>query len=148
MNHEQIVKQIIDCFEGGNKLLIFGCGGSATMSNHMAAEFVGKIKTARKALPAISLASNNAILTAIPNDFGFEYVFSRQIEALGQSGDIAIAVSTSGKSQSVRNGCVTARKMGLIVIDFPRRGRNVCLVQEYQLGLMHRICVDVENYFI
>lgn len=143
----KISKILINAFQNGNKVLIFGCGGSATMSNHFAAEFINKIKKDRRALPAISLASNNAVLTAIANDFDFDLVYSRQIEALGNKGDIVIGISTSGKSDSVLNGFIIARDKGCIVINFPRKGKDVCEIQDYQLKLMHKIACEVEEAF-
>ena len=144
----KISKKIIDCFKKGNKVLIFGCGGLAAESSHMAAEFVCKFKVDRRALPAIALTTDPAIITAIGNDYGFKYVFSRQIEALGKKDDIAIALSTSGKSPSVLTGIKQAKKMGLIVIDWPRIGKNTANIQERQIKLMHRICGEIEKEFI
>ena len=90
----------------GSKILFCGNGGSAADSNHMAAEFVGRFEKDRKPLNAISLSSNISLITSIANDFGFEYIFSRQIEAIGNSGDVLIAISTSGTSKNI----IEARK--------------------------------------
>lgn len=149
MTNTQIISsQIIEAFKNGNKVLIFGCGGSAAEASHMAAEFVCKFKYERRSLPAISLTADPAIITAISNDYGFEYVFSRQIEALGKRGDVAIALSTSGKSKSVLNGIGKANEMGLVVIDWPREGKSTSNIQEKQLALIHEVCEVVEKVFV
>jgi len=104
--------------KSGRKLLLFGNGGSAADCQHIAADFVGRLALDRRALPAIALTVNTSSLTAIANDYGFERVFSRQLEALGRPGDVAIGVSTSGNSPNVLKGIATARKMGLKTIAF------------------------------
>ena len=92
---------IADCINAGGKLLFFGNGGSAADAQHLAAEFVGRFVFERRALPAIALTTDSSILTAVGNDYGFDQVFARQIEALGQPNDVAIAISTSGNSPNV-----------------------------------------------
>jgi D-sedoheptulose 7-phosphate isomerase len=99
--------------KNGNKLLLFGNGGSAADAQHIAAEFVGRFAFDRPALPALALSVNTSCLTAIGNDYGFDQVFSRQLEALARPGDLAIGFSTSGNSPNVLNGISTAKKMGL-----------------------------------
>lgn len=143
-----ISKQLIDCFKRGNKVLICGNGGSASQANHFAAEFVCKYAKDRKPLPAISLCANNSLLTAIPNDYGFENVFSRQVKALGKPGDVLITLSTSGKSMNVKKAIIQASLLDMNVIDFPRKGEEVGEIQNYQLKLMHSICKKVEDAFI
>ena len=128
-------------------MLIFGCGGLAAEANHIAAEFVCKYKRVRDPLPAVSLSSDMSIITAIANDFGFEHVFSRQIEALGNGGDIAIGLSTSGNSLSILYGLERAKSMGLYSIDMPRSGSSVSEIQEFQLSCLHRVCEIVETHF-
>ena len=107
---------------GGHKILIAGNGGSAADAQHIAAEFVGRFAFDRPALPALSLSVNTSCLTAIGNDYGFDQVFARQIEAVGHSGDIAIGISTSGNSPNVLCAVSAARKIGLHTIGFT--GRN------------------------
>lgn len=104
---------MITCLKSGGKLLIFGNGGSSADSQHMAAELVGRFKMERKALSAISLTANTSILTAIANDYGYDQVFSRQVEALARPGDVVVAISTSGNSPNVLAAVKTARSMGL-----------------------------------
>ncbi|MDQ3747791.1 MAG: D-sedoheptulose 7-phosphate isomerase [Acidobacteriota bacterium] len=103
---------IFDTLERGNKILICGNGGSAADAQHIAAEFVGRFETERKALPAIALTTDTSALTALTNDYNFKRVFSRQIEALGKEGDLLIAISTSGNSPNVLAAVMSARKIG------------------------------------
>jgi len=104
---------LIEALQKGNKVLLFGNGGSAADAQHIAAEFVGRFAFDRTALPALALSVNTSCVTAIGNDYGFELVFSRQIEALGRAGDVAIGISTSGNSPNVIRALSVAKKMGL-----------------------------------
>jgi len=116
---EQATRLLIAALEKGNKVFFFGNGGSAADSQHLAAELVGKMFIeGRRALPAIALTTDSSNLTALGNDFGFETVFSRQIEALGKPGDVAIGITTSGQSPNVLAAVKTARAMGLKTIGF------------------------------
>jgi len=114
----RVSEVLIDSLRAGHKLLLFGNGGSAADSQHIAAEFVGRFAFDRPALPALALSVNTSALTAIGNDYGFDQVFSRQIEALGAKGDVAIGISTSGNSPNVLQGLITARKLGLHTVAF------------------------------
>jgi D-sedoheptulose 7-phosphate isomerase len=109
---------LLNALKSGNKLLLFGNGGSAADAQHIAAEFVGRFAFDRPALPALALSVNASCLTAIGNDYGFEQVFSRQLEALARPGDVGIGFSTSGNSPNVLNGISTAKKIGLHTIAF------------------------------
>jgi D-sedoheptulose 7-phosphate isomerase len=113
---EKAAAAIIDSFKKGGKLLIFGNGGSAADSQHIAAELVGRFKIERKALPAIALTTDTSALTAIANDYGYEAVFSRQLEALASKGDVALGISTSGNSKNVIEAFKKARSLGLKTI--------------------------------
>jgi D-sedoheptulose 7-phosphate isomerase len=104
---------LIHAVENDNKVLLFGNGGSAADAQHIAAEFVGRFAFDRPALPALALSVNTSCVTAIGNDYGFDLVFSRQIEALGRAGDVAIGISTSGNSANVLRAVAAAKKMGL-----------------------------------
>src|ERR1700686_2757860 len=101
---------MVEAFEKGNKVFLFGNGGSAADSQHIAAEFVGRFAFDRPPLPALALSVNSSCVTAIGNDYGFDLVFARQIEALGKSGDVAIGISTSGNSPNVLRGVSAAQK--------------------------------------
>jgi len=107
---------LVDTLDKGNKVLLFGNGGSAADAQHIAAEFVGRFAFDRPALPALALSVNTSCVTAIGNDYGFDLVFSRQIEALARPGDLAIGISTSGNSSNVLHGLSVARQMGLCTV--------------------------------
>jgi len=113
---------LIEAFRKGNKPILFGNGGSAADAQHIAAEFVGRFAFDRPALPALSLSVNTSAVTAIGNDYGFEVVFARQIQALGRSGDVAIGISTSGNSPNVLQGVTVAKKMGLHTVGLTGAG--------------------------
>jgi len=109
----EITNVIIDCLKKNGKVILFGNGGSASDSQHIAAELVGRFKKDRNALPAIALTTNTAILTSLANDYGYEIVFAKQIEALGQKNDVAIGISTTGKAKNVNLAVKQAKKMGI-----------------------------------
>ncbi len=112
----EVSERLVDTITKGNKVLLFGNGGSAADAQHIAAEFVGRFAFDRPALPALALSVNTSCVTAIGNDYGFDLVFSRQIEALARPGDLAIGISTSGNSSNVLHAISVARKMGLCVV--------------------------------
>lgn len=113
---ENCAELIYQTLQKGNKILVCGNGGSAADSQHIAAEFVGRFEKERTALPAIALTTDTSALTAIGNDYGFEKVFSRQVEALANEGDLLIAISTSGTSPNVINAVMSARKIGCKIV--------------------------------
>jgi D-sedoheptulose 7-phosphate isomerase len=145
----------------GGKLLIFGNGGSAADAQHMAAELVNRFQRERAAFPALALTTDTSILTSIANDFSFERVFVRQIEALGRAGDVAMGISTSGHSRSVVTALEAARSRGLSTIALTGRdggaaGRaadvhinvpadSTARIQEVHTTLIHAICELVEE---
>ena len=114
----QMVVVVATQLRAGGKLIIFGNGGSAADAQHIAAEFVGRYLVEREALPAIALTTDTSALTAIGNDYGFEQVFSRQIQALAKREDIALGISTSGDSPNVVRGLTVARELGLATLGF------------------------------
>jgi len=150
-----------ECLRSGGKLLFFGNGGSAADAQHLAAEFVGRFILERRGLPALALTTDTSILTAVGNDYGFEQVFSRQIEALGRAGDVAFGISTSGNSPNVIAGFKQARIQHLKTIglagkdggllrkccDIPLivTSPNTARVQECHLTIGHLVCELVEN---
>lgn len=113
---EKAAREMARALRAGNKILIFGNGGSAADAQHIAGELVVRFSAERRGLPAIALTTDSSVLTAIGNDFGFEQVFSRQVEALGRAGDVALAISTSGNSPNVLRGVEKARALGLVTI--------------------------------
>jgi D-sedoheptulose 7-phosphate isomerase len=112
----KVSEVMVDVFRKGNKVFLFGNGGSAADSQHIAAEFVGRFAFDRPPLPALALSVNTSCLTAIGNDYGFDLVFARQLEALSKPGDVAIGISTSGNSPNVLQGLAAAKKLGLCTV--------------------------------
>ncbi|MDP2831384.1 MAG: D-sedoheptulose 7-phosphate isomerase [Candidatus Omnitrophota bacterium] len=108
-----IAQLMIDCLKKDGKVIVFGNGGSASDSQHIAAELVGRFKKDRSALAAIALTTNTSILTSLANDYGYDVVFSRQVEALGKKNDVVLGISTSGKAKNVALGIKQAKKMGI-----------------------------------
>jgi len=107
---------LISAYRGGHKALFFGNGGSAADAQHLAAEFLGRYLRERRPMPAVALDTNTSALTAIANDYGYEHVFSRQLQALAAPGDVAVGISTSGNSRSVLEALSAARKLGLFTV--------------------------------
>lgn len=111
-----IAQSVTNCLKRGGKILFFGNGGSAADSQHLAAEFVGRFQKDRKGLAAIALTTDSSILTSLANDYGYEVIFAKQIEALGRKGDVVIGISTSGRAKNVTRGIEQAKQMGLETI--------------------------------
>lgn len=144
----------------GGTVFVFGNGGSAADAQHFAAELVGRYEKERKAWPAVALTTDTSALTAIGNDYGFDRVFARQVEALGKAGDIAIGISTSGSSPNVLRGLEAANDRGMITIALTGRGgdagkiarhhvaigeERTARVQEVHATVLHVICELVEK---
>jgi len=132
----KVSEVVVNSIREGNKVLLFGNGGSAADAQHIAAEFVGRFAFDRPALSAFALSVNTSCLTAIGNDYGFDLIFSRQIEALGRAGDVAIAISTSGNSHNVLAGAVTAKGLGLHTV-----GLTGCTGGKLKDAVDYCICV-------
>jgi len=160
---EKAVNICINCLKNGGKILFFGNGGSAADAQHIAAELVSRYKTERKGLSAIALTTDTSILTAIGNDYGYERIFSRQVEALANPEDVAIGISTGGTSKNVVNGLIEAKQKNCKTIGFSGRDggefNKVCdvnlivpesdtpRIQEMHIFLGHTICHLVELAF-
>lgn len=152
---------VINALKGGHKLFFCGNGGSAADSQHIAAEFVGRFQKERKAWPAIALTTDTSALTALGNDYSFDIVFSRQLQALAQKGDVLIAISTSGNSRNVVAAVKEARAMGvstvavtggqggslagLCDIAIIAASSKTARIQESHLVIFHTICELAEN---
>lgn len=157
----QVAALMVTAFREGRKVLLFGNGGSATDAAHIAAEFVGRYKRERQPLPAIALATDIAAITCIANDYGYDELFARQVRAHGQTGDIAIAISTSGNSPNVLKGVEAARACGMITVawtggsggklaglaDYPFvvPSSVTARIQESHITLGHVLCELVEE---
>ena len=156
-----VARTLTDAFLRGRKAMLFGNGGSAADSQHIAAEFVGRFAIERAALPVMALSVNTSCVTAIGNDYGFDRVFARQIEAFGNAGDVAIGISTSGNSSNVLAGLATASQLGMptVALTGASGGKmstsaDVCIcapsdetprIQECHMLLGHTICELVET---
>lgn len=160
---EKIANTWIEAIKEGKKVIFCGNGGSAADSQHLAAELMGKYKLDRNPLPAISLTCNISSLTAIGNDYGHEYIFSRPLNGIGQKGDILVGISTSGNSQNIIEAFRTAKTKGITTIAFTGSSGgkmvneadiSLCVpsnttnnIQEMHIAVGHMICEIVENYF-
>lgn len=152
---------IIESLQNGNKVIIFGNGGSAGDAQHMAAEFIGRFMKERKSFPAIALSADSSIVTALGNDYGFEKIFSRQLESLVKKNDVIVAISTSGKSKNIVNGIKTGKKSGAKIVSLTgnytselESSSDIILnvpssitsrIQESHRTIIHIICELVEN---
>lgn len=114
-------KMIIDSYREGGKIILIGNGGSAADAQHIAAEFIGRFKLERESLPAIALTTNTPVITALANDYGYDTIFSRQLEALAKDKDILIAISTSGNSPNILNAIETAKSKNIKIIGMTGR---------------------------
>lgn len=158
---EQASAAVIEAIRGGSKVLLFGNGGSAADAQHIAAELVGRYRLERRAWPAVALTENVSSLTGIGNDYGYETVFARQLEALASDGDVVIALSTSGTSPNVVRALEAAGERGLLRIVLSGPAPNpaadladlpVCIpapttaaIQEAYLLFLHALCHVVEE---
>jgi D-sedoheptulose 7-phosphate isomerase len=163
--NEEIIKSMIEnitkCIKNGNKIIIAGNGGSAADSQHFAAEFTGRYKLERIGIAAIALNTDSSALTAIGNDYGFNRVFSRQIEALGKKDDIFIGISTSGNSENIIKACNEAKKKGILTLGLLGKdgglarscfnksiivkSKDSARIQEAHIFIIHVICEEVEK---
>jgi D-sedoheptulose 7-phosphate isomerase len=158
-----IAELTANAMQAGRKLLVAGNGGSAADAQHLVAEFVVRLSDNRPALRAIALTTDSSILTACGNDFGFDQIFSRQIESLGQPGDVFLGISTSGNSPNILRALEQAREMDIITVGFSGSGggkmRDLCdynviipstttmNIQECHLALEHIFCMLVECHY-
>ena len=160
----EVVKLLVESLKAGNKIMIFGNGGSAADAQHIAAEFVNRLqktKRERPPLAALALTTDTSVLTSIGNDIDFSHVFSRQIRALGKKGDIVWAITTSGNSPNMITAVKTARDMGITTLGFTGKGggemgtmvdyhltveaHDTTRIQEVHITLSHIICELIER---
>ena len=160
---EVAAKLCIDCLKNGNKIILFGNGGSAADAQHISAELVGRYKTERKGLAAIALTTDTSALTAIGNDYGYDCVFDRQVEALANTGDVAIGISTGGSSANVASALKLAKDLDCKTIGFSGRGggemnelcdinivvpaQDTARIQEMHIVIGHTICHLIDLAF-
>ncbi len=160
---ERIGKTTVDALKNGKKILIAGNGGSAADAQHFAAELAGRFVKERKGLPSIALTTNTSNITAIGNDYGYDVVFSRQLEALGQAGDIFFGISTSGNSKNIIEAMKTAKKNNITTIALLGNdggtiknisdisliipSHNTARIQECHIMVIHIICKMIDDAF-
>jgi D-sedoheptulose 7-phosphate isomerase len=161
---KQIAHHLIECFEKNHKILLCGNGGSAADAQHLAAEMTGRyLAKNRRALPAIALTTDTSALTALGNDFGFQEIFSRQVRALGQKGDVLIGISTSGNSENVIKAFQIAHELGMtsVLLSGNDGGKlklyadyNLIVpsgetprIQELHITIGHILCELIDNHF-
>ncbi len=158
------VSEVIKCYQAGGRLYIAGNGGSAADAQHLAAEFVSKLARDRDPLPAEALTVDTSIITAIGNDYGYDYVFSRQLMGKARSGDIFLGITTSGQSPNILKALEQCRILGIPSIVFTGRdgglakslsdyaiivpGSATSTIQELHIVLAHTLCESVENTFL
>jgi D-sedoheptulose 7-phosphate isomerase len=157
---EEVGQALVKALKEGNKIIAFGNGGSATQASHLVGELIGRFSVTRQPFPAIALASDAGTVTCIGNDFGFEALFERQIQALAQPGDVAIGFTTSGSSENVRRGLAMAQQRGAIsvavtgakglidgksdyVVAVP--SDSTAHIQEVHLMLLHVWCIYIDE---
>ena len=154
---------LVEAIKQGHKVLVFGNGGSAADAQHFAAELTGRYKRERRGLPAIALSTDTSALTAIGNDYGFDNVFSRQVEALAHKGDVLIGISTSGNSENVVKALTLGKAMGCLTMSLTGKEggviklisdislniavENTPRVQEGHITIIHTLCEWVEEAF-
>lgn len=158
----QVIDVVADCFRRGNRLLIFGNGGSAADAQHIAAEFVNRFMLERPALPAMALTTDTSILTSIANDYDYKEVFAKQVKAQGKAGDVALAISTSGNSENILRALTACRQLGITTIGLTggnggklvgnvdhllcaTEGKNSPRIQETHILVGHVICQLVDE---
>lgn len=158
---EQVVEAIIEAFNAGNKVLFCGNGGSAADAQHLAAEFSGRFYTDRKPLPSEALHCNTSYLTAVANDYGYEFVYSRIVKGTGKPGDVIVGLSTSGNSANITLALQTAREIGMKTVGLTGEGggkmkdwcdfliavpsKDTPRIQESHITIGHIICQLVEE---
>ena len=161
---EDLARRVLACLDAGGKVLFFGNGGSAADAQHLAAEFVVRFRQNRRALPSLALHTDTSVMTACANDFGFDTVYARQIEALANRGDIAIGISTSGNSANVLKALEAAKARGCLTVAFTAEDGGQCAstadlifrapspvtarAQECHLLVGHILCGLVEETFV
>lgn len=158
---EKAAKKIIAVLKNGGKVIVFGNGGSAADSQHMAGELVGRFKKERKGIPAIALTANTSIITALANDYSYNIIFKRQLEALGNKNDIAIGISTSGRAKNVIEAVKAAENMGMATLALTGAGggelkglaglsivvpsNDTPRIQEAHILIIHILCELIED---
>jgi len=144
-----VIEVITSALKAGNKILLFGNGGSAADAQHLAAEFVNRFIIERPPLPAIALTTNTSVITSIGNDYDFSEIFSKQVRAIGQPGDIAWGISTSGNSANVLKGLEMAKKMGLVTVAFTGKdGGDIAKIVDFSINVSSNSTARIQETHI
>ncbi len=144
-----LAKAVCTALEKGNKILLYGNGGSAADAQHIAAELVGRFDRERRPLAAMALTTDTSILTCLGNDYGYDHVFARQVRALGRLGDVAIGISTSGNSPNVLLATTAAREMGLVTVGLTgKNGGKLGSMVEHHINVPHLSTARVQEVHI
>lgn len=144
-----VIEVLTAALKAGNKIMIFGNGGSAADAQHLAAEFINRFIIERPPLPAIALTTDTSVITSIGNDYDFSEIFAKQIRALGQEGDVAWGISTSGNSSNVLKGLEQAKKMGLITLAFTGKdGGPIAQIADYSLNVASNSTARIQETHI
>jgi D-sedoheptulose 7-phosphate isomerase len=144
-----VIEAITSALKAGNKILLFGNGGSAADAQHLAAEFVNRFVIERPPLPAIALTTDSSVITSIGNDYDFSEVFSKQIRAIGQAGDIAWGISTSGNSSNVWKALEVAKKMGLVTVSFTGKdGGSIAKIADFSINVSSTVTARIQEAHI
>ena len=145
----RVVEAVTGALKSGNKILLFGNGGSAADAQHIAGEFVNRFLIERPPLPAIALSTDTSVITSIGNDYDFSEIFSKQIRAIGQTGDVAWGISTSGKSPNVIKALQMAKKIGMVTIGFTGKdGGDIAHMVDYSLNVSSNSTPRVQEVHI
>jgi D-sedoheptulose 7-phosphate isomerase len=159
---EAVERVLVDALRNGNKVISFGNGGSATQASHLAGELIGRFLKSRRPLPAVALVSDPGSVTCIANDFGYAALFERQVEALARPGDVAIGLTTSGRSENVKRGLEAARRAGATAVALTGAAglidatadyvvavpsAETASIQEVHLMLLHAWCQGIDKVF-
>ena len=144
-----VIEVLTAALKAGNKIMIFGNGGSAADAQHLAAEFINRFIIERPPLPAIALTTDTSVISSIGNDYDFSEIFAKQIRALGQPGDVAWGISTSGNSQNVLKGFEQAKKMGLVTLAFTGKdGGSIAQIVDYSLNVSSNSTARIQETHI
>jgi D-sedoheptulose 7-phosphate isomerase len=144
----QAAETAAERLQAGNKILIFGNGGSAADAQHLAAEFVNRFRIERPPLPAIALTTDTSVITSIGNDYSFDEIFAKQIRALGRPGDVAVGLSTSGDSPNVLTAMTAAREIGLFTIGFTGRAGQLATLADLTLSAASDVTARIQETHI
>jgi D-sedoheptulose 7-phosphate isomerase len=146
---KKVTSKIINAINSNNKIILFGNGGSAADAQHIAAEFTGRFVKERRGLPALALTTDTSALTAIGNDYGFEFIFSRQVDAIAKPGDILIGISTSGNSNNVIKAFESGKILNCYCISLTgKNGGKIAKISDLNINVNHSVTARIQEMHI